>query len=194
MFHRRREAGQEWQPGRPVSETSANVFVMDWRDHPAKTQAWYDQRRAKAQSDGLLHVFAQEVDRNYAASVENVVIPADWVRAAIDAHIKLGFGDDGRWVGALDVADGGGDRNALAMRKGSVLKHVEEWGERDTGLTARRAVTACAKAGVYRSSIRLHRRRLGREGGDEPLARRAPDAEDRQVRALGRRRWAVQSR
>ena len=171
-----------------------NVFVIDWRDHPAKTQAWYDQRRAKAQSDGLLHVFAQEVDRNYAASVENVVIPADWVRAAIDAHIKLGFGDDGRWVGALDVADGGGDRNALAMRKGSVLKHVEEWGERDTGLTARRAVTACAESRVYRSSIRLHRCRFGREGRDEPLARRAPDAEDRQVRALGRRRWAVQSR
>jgi phage terminase large subunit len=147
VFHRRREARQEWQLGRPMSKTCSNVFIMDWRDHPAKTQAWYDQRRAKAQSDGLLHVFAQEVDRNYAASVENVVIPADWVRAAIDAHFKLGFGDDGRWVGALDVADGGGDRNALAMRKGSVLKHVEEWGERDTGLTARRAVTAAKKAG-----------------------------------------------
>jgi phage terminase large subunit len=148
VFHRRREAGQEWQLGRPVSKTCSNVFIMDWRDHPAKTQAWYDQRRAKAQSDGLLHVFAQEVDRNYAASVENVVIPSEWVRAAIDAHVKLGFGDDGRWVGALDVADGGGDRNALAMRKGSVLKHVEEWGLRDTGLTARRAIAACEKVGA----------------------------------------------
>jgi hypothetical protein len=147
VFHRRREAGQEWQPGRPVSKTSANIFLIDWRDHPAKTQAWYDERRAKAQSDGLLHVFAQEVDRNYAASIENVIIPAEWVRSAIDAHLKVGFGDDGLWVGALDVADGGGDRNALALRKGSVLKHVEEWGERDTGLTARRAVTACQKLG-----------------------------------------------
>jgi phage terminase large subunit len=101
VFHRRREAGQEWQLGRPIAKTSANVFIMDWRDHPAKTQAWYDERKAKALSDGLLHIFAQEVDRNYAASVENVVIPPDWVRAAIDAHIKLGFGEvDGlaRWM------------------------------------------------------------------------------------------------
>ena len=119
---------------------------MDWRDHPAKTQTWYDERRAKAESDGLLHVFAQEVDRNYSAAVANVIIPAEWVRSAIDADKKLGFSDDGGWVGALDVADGGGDRNALAKRKGSILKHVEEWGERDTGVTARRAVAACQKA------------------------------------------------
>jgi hypothetical protein len=51
----------------------------------------------------LLHVFAQEVDRDYAASVDRVIIPAKWLKAAIDAHIRLGF--EGRdWVwGALKV-------------------------------------------------------------------------------------------
>lgn len=146
VFHRRREAGVEWTG--EIAKGKTNVFIMGWRDHPAKTQEWYDARRAKAEADGLLHVFAQEVDRNYSASVEGLIIPADWVRAAIDAHKHLGFTDDGGWIGALDVADGGGDRNALAMRKGVILKSVEEWGERDTGATARRAVSSCGTVGI----------------------------------------------
>jgi phage terminase large subunit len=147
VFHRRREAGIEWAPGQPVVAANANVFIMDWRDHPAKDQAWYDARRAKAQADGLLHVFAQEVERNYAASLEGVIIPAEWVEAAIDAHVKLGIREDGPWAAALDVADGGHDRNALAKRRGPVLKSVEEWGERDTGVTSRRTIAAMADIG-----------------------------------------------
>lgn len=148
VFHRRREAGVEWAPGTDLPRGRTRVFVMDWRDHPAKTEAWYQTRRQKAVEEGLLHVFAQEVDRNYASAVEGIIIPPEWVRAAIDAHIKLGFGDDGGWCGALDVADGGGDRNALALRRGVVLCSVEEWGERDTGATARRAVAACQGLGA----------------------------------------------
>lgn len=143
VFHRRREAGVEWEPGVRVEPGATRVFIMDWRDHPGKDQRWYDQRRRKAINDGLLHIFAQEVDRNYAAAVDGVVIPSEWVKAAIDAHIKLGFDDSGPYGAALDVADGGGDTNALALRKGVVLKSCEEWGERDTGVTARRAVAAC---------------------------------------------------
>lgn len=140
VFHRKREAGIDWLPGQGVIKGKTNVFVMDWRDHPAKDQAWYDRRRTKAVSDGLLHVFAQEVDRNYAAAVDGVVIPAEWVVAAIDAHIVLGIKDSGAWGAALDVADEGLDTNALAKRKGIVLKSVDEWGERDTGMTTRRAI------------------------------------------------------
>ena len=146
VFHRRRESGVEWSGG-DIVKGRTNVFVMDWRDHPAKTSAWYDARREKAEHDGLMHVFAQEVDRNYSASVEGVIIPAEWVRAAIDADKVLGFNDSGGWVAGLDVADGGGDTNALAKRKGSVLKSVEEWGERDTGATTRRAVASCGDVG-----------------------------------------------
>ena len=143
VFHRRREAGIDWEPGKKMPKGKTRVFVMDWRDHPAKTQEWYNTRRQKAADDGLLHVFAQEVDRNYAASVEGLIIPAEWVAAAIDAHKKLKFDDSGAWVGALDVADGGGDRNAFAARKGVILQSLAEWGERDTGATARRAIQHC---------------------------------------------------
>jgi phage terminase large subunit len=147
VFHRRREAGVDWTPGSQVVKNRANVFVMDWRDHPAKDQAWYDGRREKAREEGLLHVFSQEVDRNYSASIENVVIDAEWVSAAIDAHVKLNLTDDGGWCAGLDVADGGGDRNALAKRKGIVLKSCVEWGERDVGVTTRRAVSECEGIG-----------------------------------------------
>jgi phage terminase large subunit len=39
VFHRRREAGQEYHPGQALARNRVNVFVMDWRDHPAKDQA-----------------------------------------------------------------------------------------------------------------------------------------------------------
>lgn len=140
VFHRRREAGQEWASGVPLATDRVNVFVMDWRDHPAKDQAWYDQRKAKAIADGLKHVFAQEVDRDYAAAVDGVIIPADWVASAIDAHVKLGFSDTGGWRAGFDPYDEGGDMHALAIAKGPIVTHVEAWGEGDTGDATRKVV------------------------------------------------------
>lgn len=146
VFHRRREAGEEWMGGAAIPGKT-NVFIMDWRDHPAKTQDWYDARRKKAEDDGLLHIFAQEVDRNYAAAVDGVIIPGEWVKAAIDAHETLGFDAEGQVIAGLDVADEGADRNALAIRKGSMLLSVDDWGRGDTGQTTRKAVTACEGLG-----------------------------------------------
>lgn len=147
VFERKRVAGADWAPGQPIVKGKTNVFVFDWRDHPEKTQEWYDQRRQKAVDEGLLHIFAQEVDRDYSASLEGVVIPAAWVRSAIDAHKKLGFDDSGGWCAGLDVADEGGDTNALAVRKGVVLKSCNEWGEHDTGQTTRKVVDVCRSIG-----------------------------------------------
>lgn len=145
VFHRRREAGKDWSgkiaPGR------TQVFVMDWRDHPAKDQVWYEGRRVRAEADGLLHIFAQEVDRNYSAAVEGTIIQTEWVHAAIDAHIKLGLSETGPWSSALDVADGGGDTNAQSQRQGIILRKLDEWGARDTAVTARRAIANVVRLG-----------------------------------------------
>lgn len=140
VFHRRREAGVDWVG--EVVKGHTNVLVMDWRDHPLKTKEWYEARRKKAEQEGMSHVFEQEVNRNYAASVEGILIPSDWVSSAIDAHVKLGFSDDGGYMAALDVADEGKDTNAQCVRKGVVLRSIDEWSERDTGATARRSVAA----------------------------------------------------
>jgi hypothetical protein len=143
VFHRRRESGVDWTPERrEYPKSQVRVFVMDWSDHPAKTQEWYEGRKKKATEEGLLHVFAQEIDRDYSASIEGVVINSEWVRSAVDAHLKLGFDDSGGWIAGLDVADEGGDTTALAIRKGVILREVREWGDRDTGVSTRTAVAA----------------------------------------------------
>jgi hypothetical protein len=142
VFHRRREAGVEWEPNAELPKGRTRVFVLDWRDHPGKTQEWYDTRRQKFEDEGLLHIFAQEVDRDYSASMEGVIIPAQWVKAAIDAHIRIGLKDDGLWGAGLDVADEGGDTNAITIRKGIICKEVGEWGARDPGVTTRKVIAA----------------------------------------------------
>jgi hypothetical protein len=177
VFHRKREGGVEWEPGKPATRGKTNVFIMDWSDHPEKTQHWYDERKNKAIDDGLLHVFAQEVDRNYAASVEGVVIPAEWVRSAIDAHVKLGWDaqDNDPCYAGLDVADGGGDRNALAVRTAVTLQHVEQWGERDTGVTTRRALDGVAGYATKRRRVRLQYDSVGVGAGVKSESNRLKD-------------------
>lgn len=149
VFYRKRKAGVLWEKGKSIPSGKVRVFIFDWRDHPAKTQEWYDKRRAKSEEEGLLHVFAQEVDRDYASAVVGVVIPAAHVRAAIDAHIKLGFEAEGLKAAGLDVADEEGvDTNALAVKQGVVLESAEEWGGLDTTKTAEHAIERCTSAGV----------------------------------------------
>jgi len=138
LFHRKYETGVTWDgeihPGR------THVFDMPWDSNPLKDQKWYDLRRKKAMDEGMLHVFESEVNANFSASVEGVLIPGEWVKSAIDAHIKLDFEDDGGYVAGLDIADEGRDTNAQALRKGVVLKSIDEWVERDTGATARKSI------------------------------------------------------
>lgn len=141
VFHRKREAGEIWQPGTPANPDRTNVFVMEWSDHPAKTPEWYARRKAKAEADGLLHNFAQEVDRSYAASVAGVIIKPEWVTAAIGAAEKLGFEPEGPKIGALDVADDvPGDGNAFAIRQGPCLLGVTDWNGVDTGVATRNSI------------------------------------------------------
>ena len=146
VFHRKRESGVEWARGN-TAKSATNVFIMNWSDHPYKTKEWYNARKKKAEANGLLHLFAQEVDRSYSAAIQGTIIPSEWVTAAIDAHIELDFDGSGSWVSALDVADGGGDKNAFAARKGVILKDLQEWYERDTGVSARKVADLCSSKG-----------------------------------------------
>ncbi|EAV3692790.1 TerL protein [Salmonella enterica] len=100
------------------------VFTFHWTSDPRKDQAWYDNECAKIDDPVIV---AQELDLNYLASVEGVLIPAEWVQAAIDAHIELGIQPSGMRIGAMDVADEGRDKNACALRYGFLLNDVQEW-------------------------------------------------------------------
>lgn len=153
VFHRRAEHAVMWERGKPLPKGFVRKFVMDWRDHPLKSQEWYDTRKAKYEREGMLHVFAQEVDRNYSAAISNTVIPYEWIRAAVDAHIRVPYiaaayaklvaEELNYWVAGLDVADEGEDRNAMTIREWIIWRYCEEWGERDPGVSARRSIVAC---------------------------------------------------
>lgn len=131
IFHRKRNSG------------SVQVFVMDWRDHPGKDQAWYDKRREDAESQGLMHVFSQEVDRDYNSSVDGVLIPGAWVQASVDAHKKLGIKVEGKKRAGFDVADEGADVNAIISVHGVVVTGAESWGDGDTTDSTVRAFNYC---------------------------------------------------
>ena len=110
------------------------VFVFDWRDDPRKGQDWYDKQVATR--DPV--VIAQEVDRNYSASVTNSWIPADIVTRAQ----ALGPADIlpmGPLRVGLDVARFGDDKTVLTFRRGRVLLKQVVWGKVDLMSTAGRA-------------------------------------------------------
>lgn len=100
-----------------------DIFIFHWRSDPRKSEAWYEDQKARKSPA----VIAQELDINYSASVEGVVIPNEWIQAAIDAHIKLGIEPTGKRRGALDVADEGRDMNAFASGRGILLDFLEAW-------------------------------------------------------------------
>jgi hypothetical protein len=56
------------------------VFTLDWHDDPSKDQTWYEKQCRRFDAVTV----AQEIDRDYAASLAGIAIPALWVRAAID--------------------------------------------------------------------------------------------------------------
>lgn len=118
-----------------------DVFTFHWRDDPRKDDAWYQKQCEELDAVTV----AQEIDINYSASVEGVLIPSAWVQAAVDAHEKLGIRPTGQRMGALDVADEGKDTNAFTSRHGFLLKDIAEWSGKGDDIfgTVQRAFTIC---------------------------------------------------
>lgn len=129
-------AQKRWAP----SDDPDRLFICDWRDDPRKDDEWY--RKQKEEHDDV--TIAQEIDRDYAASVEGVVIPGAWVRAAIDARDKLGIALSGTFTMALDPADEG-DNNAAIGGQGIDVSVIEEWSGKgsDTFASVQKMVTLC---------------------------------------------------
>lgn len=99
-----------------------DVFIFDWTEDPRKDQAWYDKQCTEL--DPV--VVAQEIDRDYNASVTGIVIPGAWVKAAVGAREALGIALSGERGLALDVADEGVDKNALCHNYGIEVCWVKE--------------------------------------------------------------------
>jgi len=196
-----------------------DVFTFHWRDDPRKDDAWYEAAKARIKNPVVV---AQEIDIDYSASVEGVLIPSPWVQAAIDAHLKLGFRPTGVKLGALDVADEGIDLNAFCGATGVVVEHVEDWSGKgdDIFSTVQRAFFICdvrgykefrydgdgLGAGVRGDARVINERRKGREievtafrGSGEIVDPLAEDIEgvpneDAFANAKAQSAWALRTR
>lgn len=104
------------------------VFTFHWYDHPAKTPEWYAREKAKRDPVN----FAQEVDLDYEASVENVCIPALWVNACTGWH---GVKGKGHRIAGMDVG-GGSDLSVFVVRQGPVVDMPTSWNDADLLNTA----------------------------------------------------------
>jgi hypothetical protein len=137
--------------GNPFAQKRASgaieVFTLHWRDDPRKDDAWYAEQVRKIDNSVIV---AQELDINYAASATGVLIPGEWVNAAVDAHVKVGIEVTGERRAALDVADEGVDHNALATRHGILVEDVTGWSGEGSDIfrTVLRAFDLCDEAGV----------------------------------------------
>lgn len=99
------------------------VFTYHYRDDLRKDEAWREQTQKGM--DPVIWAANYEID--YMAATEGAIIPQLWVRAAIDAHLKLKIEPSGVKRGALDIADLGRDLNCFGARHGLLVNHCEVW-------------------------------------------------------------------
>lgn len=100
------------------------VFSFHWRDDPRKDDAWYNKKCNEIDDPVII---AQEIDLDYSASIEGIVIPSAWVQAAVDAHIKLKIIPTGIRKVGFDVADEGADKNSSCGRYGILIENLYSW-------------------------------------------------------------------
>ena len=127
------------------------VFIFDWRDDPRKGEAWYAKQ--KENLDAV--VLAQEVDRDYSASVGNAFIRAELVTAAM-ARGPMEVRPMGPLRVGVDVARFGDDKTVLTFRRGKSLVRQVGWGKSDLMSTAGRVkqeVLAFLRTGVQLEQI-----------------------------------------
>lgn len=127
-FYRRRFSGK------------VPVFTFHWKDDPRKDDAWYEKQ--KAALDPV--IVAQEIDIDYTASIEGIVIPAAWVKAAVGLELPR----SGRKLGGYDVADEGSNKNVLIARQGATLFAVKAWQYLNTTQSAHKSVDIAEDLGI----------------------------------------------
>ncbi|HUV09220.1 MAG TPA: hypothetical protein VMX75_15905, partial [Spirochaetia bacterium] len=126
-------------------------FLMTWRDDPRKSHwklvrisdgevldsgpglsealeeipegciiryPWHEDEKARI-NDPV--IFAQEVDVDFSASIEGVLIPAKWVQAAVGLCRRVKLPVSAQAIAGFDIADGGECDTVLAIRRGPVV-------------------------------------------------------------------------
>ncbi len=154
------------------------IFTFHWSDDPRKSRAWAEAKKASMPS----HIWAAEYDIDYAASVGGVLIPAEWARSALDAHVVLNLKPAGAKAAALDVADEGMDFNAFVGAYGFLVQDVEQFSGKGSDImaTVEKTFAKCDERGY--ASFRYDSDGLG--AGVRGDARTVAEARKRAGRTL----------
>lgn len=131
------------------------LFSLWWYCNPSKNpDGWHLNERPK---DNFTYwrewknltddefLIRQEIEIDYTAFVDGVIIPREWVTAAINFEC----GNDGDVAGGLDLAGGGQDLPVLAQRRGIRLFEIEALSRTYTPLQqARIGIKRCEENGA----------------------------------------------
>jgi phage terminase large subunit len=98
-------------------------FVNYWENPFLSDDAWNEAELLRKNNyKQWLWQYAGELYSNF----ENSIIKPEWIEAAIDSHIRLGWKPLGVKSTGFDLADTG-DAKALCHRHGSLIYHAENW-------------------------------------------------------------------
>lgn len=106
-----------------VGDTIKRRINYDENPFLTKTMLRVIEKKRNSDPEGFENIYG-------GAPIEDddqVIIKRSWIRAAIDAHKKLGIKPTGRRRIGFDVADSGEDKNALVEAYGILTVGVEEW-------------------------------------------------------------------
>ena len=109
--------------------STAVVVNTSYRDNPWLSEEIRHEIETlkKNNYNKYLHIYEGQCNSDY----EDSIIKPEWVKASIDAHIKLGFSPIGVRSTGFDPADTGSDAKGIASRHGSVVEEVKEWHDGD---------------------------------------------------------------
>lgn len=110
-----------------VTDPPQNAIVrkINYTENPFLSQTLLDdiEELKAASPDDYAHIYGGEP----LSDDDAAIIKRTWVQSAVDAHKKLGVEIAGARRIGFDVADDGGDLNAMCAAHGQLLYHVEEW-------------------------------------------------------------------
>ncbi len=120
-----------------LDEIEKNGFYEDEHIYVRKT-SWRDADKLGLFPDELRHQMEKMKKENYKkylhiwegepnTDYEDSIIQPEWVDAAINAHVKLGFKAAGVKSLGFDPADEGSDDKAYTIRHGSVVLDCQAW-------------------------------------------------------------------
>jgi hypothetical protein len=117
---------------RKVMSGSFPVFRFHWTQDPRKDREWYEEQKGKLEP----HILASEVDIDYTASVERIVIPQRWVQSAVKINRMVDWPKYHGGIAGLDIGGSGSGKSVYVARFGPFVDPCEVWQDADPNLSA----------------------------------------------------------